>query len=88
MVMVDGLAQTSCNLPLWAVADKSLTTVEGLQVDGHPSCLQRAFIEERAGQCGYCLPGILMAASALIRNPRGAEQCRGLRGAAREPVSL
>ena len=68
MVLVDGRAQTSCNLPLWAVQHHEVTTLEGLGQDGQPHVLQQAFIEENSGQCGYCLSGILVSASALLRD--------------------
>jgi nicotinate dehydrogenase subunit A len=55
---------------LWSVADKDVTTLEGLGDAQAPHPLQRAFIAEQAMQCGYCIPGILMSAAALLkRNP-------------------
>ncbi len=73
-VMVDGAAVASCDTPLWSVADKSITTVEGLGSPDAPHPLQRAFIAEQAMQCGYCIPGILMTAAALIaRTPDPSE---------------
>jgi nicotinate dehydrogenase subunit A len=55
---------------LWSVADKDVTTLEGLGDAHAPHPLQRAFIAEQAMQCGYCIPGILMSAAALLkRNP-------------------
>jgi nicotinate dehydrogenase subunit A len=69
-VLLDGLAVASCDTPLWAAAGKSITTVEGLGDAAHPHPLQSALIAEQAGQCGYCLPGILVSAAALLgRNP-------------------
>ena len=74
MVMVDGRAMTSCDLPLWSVADKQVTTIEGLGSAEHPHPLQRAFIAEQAMQCGYCISGILMSAAALLqRTPSPTE---------------
>ncbi len=71
MVLVDGRAVQSCDIPLSAAIGHRVTTVEGLAVDGEPSALQQAFIDEQAGQCGYCLGGILISATALLdRNPR------------------
>jgi nicotinate dehydrogenase subunit A len=73
-VLVDGAAVASCDTPLWSVADKSITTVEGLGSPDAPHPLQRAFIAEQAMQCGYCIPGILMTAAALIaRTPDPSE---------------
>jgi nicotinate dehydrogenase subunit A len=70
MVLIDGRPQTSCNVPLWAVQGHEVTTLEGLGQNGQPHALQRAFIELNAGQCGYCLSGILISASALLQqNP-------------------
>jgi nicotinate dehydrogenase subunit A len=70
-VMVDGRAQASCDLPLWSVKDKDVTTIEGLGTPEQPHPLQTAFIAEQALQCGYCVPGILISAAALLReNPR------------------
>ena len=69
-VMIDGRALSSCDTPLWSVADKDIITVEGLGNAEHPHPLQRAFIAEQALQCGYCVPGILISAAALLkRNP-------------------
>jgi nicotinate dehydrogenase subunit A len=53
MVLVDGKAQTSCNLPMWAVQDSQITTVEGLGTPEAPHPLQTAFLEHRAAQCGF-----------------------------------
>ena len=73
-VMVDGRAVSSCDLPLWSVADKDVTTLEGLGSAERPHPLQRAFIAEQAMQCGYCVAGILMSAAALLkRNPKPTE---------------
>jgi len=73
-VMVGDHAVTACDTPLWSVADKDVTTVEGLGSAEHPHPLQRAFIAEQAMQCGYCVPGILISAAALLRqNPKPSE---------------
>ncbi len=76
MVLVDDHALTSCDAPLWSVANKAVTTIEGLGSEQHPHALQRAFIAEQALQCGYCLSGIMMSAAALLKrnaNPTTAE---------------
>ena len=81
MVLVDGRPQTSCNLPLWAVQDHDITTLEGLGSAERPHALQEAFIAENAGQCGYCLSGILVSASALLQHtprPTRDEICAAL----------
>jgi nicotinate dehydrogenase subunit A len=67
MVLVDGQPQTACNLPLWAVGDRQVTTLEGLGTPEQPHPLQTAFCEERAAQCGYCVAGILTSAAALLK---------------------
>ena len=70
-VIVEGHAVASCDTPLWSVADKDITTIEGLGTSEHPHPLQTAFIAEQALQCGYCVSGILISAAALLmRNPK------------------
>jgi nicotinate dehydrogenase subunit A len=70
-VIVGDRAVAACDTPLWSVADKDITTIEGLGTEHEPHPLQRAFIAEQAMQCGYCVPGILMSAAALLmRNPK------------------
>jgi nicotinate dehydrogenase subunit A len=72
-VLIDGKPEKSCTKPVWSVAGKSIVTIEGLGTPDKPHPLQQAFLDEQAGQCGYCLTGILMAASALLeRNPSPA----------------
>jgi nicotinate dehydrogenase subunit A len=69
-VMVGDHAVAACDTPLWSIADKNITTIEGLGSAQAPHPLQRAFIAEQALQCGYCISGILMSAAALLRrNP-------------------
>lgn len=67
-VLVDGRAVQSCTLPVGSVGRAAVRTVEGLAGagDGRPHPLQRAFLAEQAAQCGYCVPGILMTATALL----------------------
>ena len=67
-VIVGDRAVTSCDMPLWSVADKDVTTLEGLGSADRPHPLQRAFIAEQAMQCGYCVPGILISAAALLQH--------------------
>ena len=71
MVLVDGAPVQSCNAALDSVVGKQITTVEGLRgIDGELHPLQQAFLDEQAGQCGYCLSGILISAKALLdHNP-------------------
>lgn len=80
-VHVDGHAALSCDTPLWAVEDKSVRTIEGLESTSGPSALQQAFLDEQAGQCGYCLSGVIMAAQALLDrtpHPTRAEICAAI----------
>lgn len=73
-VLVDGRSVPSCDTPVGAVQGKAIVTVEGLARDGRPGLLQQAFLEEQAGQCGYCLSGILVTATALLaREPHPTE---------------
>ena len=67
-VMIADRAVASCDTPLWSVADKDITTIEGLGTAQRPHPLQTAFIAEQALQCGYCIPGILISAAALLKN--------------------
>jgi nicotinate dehydrogenase subunit A len=74
-VMVEGRAVLSCITPVALVGDRPVTTVEGLGTADKPGALQRAFIEEQAAQCGYCISGMIMSAKELLdRNPRPSEQ--------------
>lgn len=66
MVHVDGRATYSCILPIAAVGARKITTLEGLLEEGKPNKLQRAFIDEQAAQCGYCISGMVMRAQALL----------------------
>ena len=72
VVLVDGAKAYACTLPATAVAGKLVETVEGLaKPDGRPGAIQQAFLDEQAGQCGYCLSGMLMATKALLAdNPK------------------
>ena len=73
-VLVDGYAVASCAMPVWAAADKTITTVEGLGSAANPHALQEAFLHEQAAQCGYCTSGMLMSAAALLlRVPQPTE---------------
>ena len=71
MVLIDGEAAYSCVREIGSVAGCCITTIEGLGTADRPHPLQTAFLEEQAGQCGYCLSGIIISAKALLdRNPR------------------
>jgi nicotinate dehydrogenase subunit A len=70
MVLLDGEPIYACSREVGTVAGRSITTVEGLGSVARPHPLQQAFLEEQAGQCGYCLSGIVIRAKALLdRNP-------------------
>jgi nicotinate dehydrogenase subunit A len=70
-VMVDGKAVLSCVTPLLLLEGKQVTTLEGLGTIERPAPIQRAFMEEQAAQCGYCIAGMMMRAQALLqRNPK------------------
>jgi nicotinate dehydrogenase subunit A len=70
MVLVDGKPEKSCGKALSTMEGKAVVTIEGLGTPEHPHPLQQAFLDEQAGQCGYCLSGILISAKALLdRNP-------------------
>jgi nicotinate dehydrogenase subunit A len=71
MVLIDGKPEKCCTKPVWSVTGKGITTIEGLGSAARPHPLQQAFLDEQAGQCGYCLAGILMSAKALLdKNPQ------------------
>jgi len=73
-VLVDGNPVFSCVTPLLVVIGKTVTTVEGLGSEREPGPMQRAFIQEQAAQCGYCIPGMMMRAHALLqKNPRASD---------------
>jgi len=70
MVLIDGEPVKSCGKAVSTVAGKNVLTIEGLGTPERPHPLQQAFLNEQAGQCGYCLSGILLSAKALLdRNP-------------------
>jgi nicotinate dehydrogenase subunit A len=70
MVLVDGEPVYACSHELGTVAGRHITTIEGIGSTTNPHPLQTAFLDEQAGQCGYCLSGIIMSAKALLdRNP-------------------
>jgi nicotinate dehydrogenase subunit A len=69
-VMVDGEAVFSCLMPISLAAGRKIRTVEGLGTIENPGPLQRAFLDEQAAQCGYCIAGMIMRAQALLeKNP-------------------
>ena len=74
-VIVDGEALLSCVTPLLLLEGKQVTTLEGLGTIEAPAPIQRAFMEEQAAQCGYCIAGMMMRAQALLqRNSRPTDE--------------
>jgi nicotinate dehydrogenase subunit A len=74
-VQVDGQVVPSCDTPIWSAEGKTVVTVEGLAPGDELHPVQRAFIDEQAAQCGYCISGILVSAAALLeKNPAPDEQ--------------
>jgi nicotinate dehydrogenase subunit A len=70
MVLIDGIPEYACTREIGSVAGRAVTTIEGLGTPGRLHTIQRAFLAEQAGQCGYCLSGIIISAKALLdRNP-------------------
>jgi nicotinate dehydrogenase subunit A len=81
MVLIDGTPEYSCAREIATLAGRNVTTVEGLSHNGTPHPLQQAFLDEQAGQCGYCLSGILVSAAALLarnKTPSRAEVAAAL----------
>jgi nicotinate dehydrogenase subunit A len=73
-VILDGQAVRSCVTPISAAVGKKVVTLEALGSYDKPGVLQKAFIEEQAAQCGYCVAGMMMSAKALLdRNPNPTE---------------
>ena len=75
MVLIDGEPAYACTREVATLSGRSVTTVEGLGGNGALHPLQQAFLDEQAGQCGYCLSGILVSAAALLqKNPRPSRE--------------
>jgi len=73
-VLVDGRATRSCVTPIGTLGESEITTIEGLGTIEKPHPLQRAFVEEQAAQCGYCINGMIMTAKELLdRTPKPTE---------------
>ena len=69
-VLLDGKAARSCVTPVSILAGRRITTLEGLGTEDRPGAIQQAFIDEQAAQCGYCIPGMIMRAAALLERTR------------------
>ncbi|HUW78597.1 MAG TPA: (2Fe-2S)-binding protein [Candidatus Nanopelagicaceae bacterium] len=75
VIWINGHPTPSCETPIEYADGASIQTLEGLGTEANPHPLQTAFLDHQAGQCGYCLSGILMTAGALLRdNPSPTEQ--------------
>jgi nicotinate dehydrogenase subunit A len=69
-VLLDGVAVFSCVIPISVISGRKIVTLEGLGTPDNPGPVQRAFIAEQAAQCGFCIPGMIVRAQALLsRNP-------------------
>lgn len=82
-VLVDGKPVSSCQTSIQDTAGKTVVTIEGLAPEGQITALQQAFIDETAMQCGYCVPGMIMTATALLKtnpSPSRAEIVRWMNG--------
>ena len=74
-VIIQGRAVRSCVMPVSAVKDQEVTSLEGIGTPEHPHAIQRAFIDEGAAQCGFCLSGVILSAKALLdENPKATEE--------------
>ena len=74
-VIIQGRAVRSCVMPLSAVKDQEVTSLEGIGTPEHPHAIQRAFIDEGAAQCGFCLSGVILSAKALLdESPKATEE--------------
>lgn len=73
-VMVDGRAIFSCITPVSVLQGRPIKTVEGLGTIENPGPMQQAFIEEQAAQCGFCIPGMMMRAQALLERNASPSQ--------------
>ncbi len=75
-VLVDGFVARSCVTPLSQVVGKRVVTIEGLAKDGKLHPIQQAFLDEDAMQCGYCVPGMIMAAAGLLAREKDPSDAR------------
>jgi nicotinate dehydrogenase subunit A len=72
-VIIEGKAVRSCVMPVSAVKDREVTTLEGLGTQQKPHAIQQDFIDEGAAQCGFCLSGVILTAKALLdENPKAS----------------
>ena len=82
-VLLGGAARRSCQIPVSAAAAKPITTIEGLEKDGHLHPVQQAFLDSGAFQCAYCTSGMILSSVGLLRTnptPTSAEIIQSLQG--------
>jgi aerobic-type carbon monoxide dehydrogenase small subunit (CoxS/CutS family) len=82
-VLLSGAPRRSCQIPVSAAAAKPITTIEGLEKDGHLHPVQQAFLDSGAFQCAYCTSGMILSSVGLLRtnpNPTSAEIIQSLQG--------
>jgi len=77
-VIMEGNLVSSCLIPALAAEGASITTIEGLALENDLDSLQQAFIDEGGAQCGFCTPGMIVAANSLLQNPEPLDDA-GLR---------
>jgi len=74
-VLVEGEPVLSCMTPILLVQERAIRTLEGLGTADRPGAVQQAFIDEQAAQCGYCIPGMIVRAQALLeKNPAATDE--------------
>lgn len=81
VILVDNLPRKSCLMFIGQIRDREITTIEGLGIPGNPHPLQDAFVDEAGIQCGFCIPGMILSAAALLSdnpNPTDEEIKEGL----------
>lgn len=81
LVLIDGKTEFSCSSPVSAFEGRAITTIEGIGTPDQLHPIQKAFVSERAAQCGYCIPGMIVATKALLDKtpqPSDAEIKEGL----------
>ncbi len=73
-VLMDGTPTRSCSIPAGAATGAKITTIEGLEQDGKLTAVQQAFLDEGAFQCGYCISGMIMSVTALLRDNKAPNE--------------
>ncbi len=73
-VLIDGKATTSCVIPVSSIGDKEVTTLEGLADEKGLHPVQRAFVQEQAAQCGYCINGMIMSTVSLLNQVKNPDE--------------